>query len=282
MQLSFNTYKDSWDYSGEVWSVVGAITVPLVIPFLGTIIPVGNAPIEIKVMMGKDNNHQPHWYSTQAKTNSDGTFSGSFWLCDDPRYSNHDAYFTAYLVLISDHTVPGTRQGPFAEPVDSSPAWEFMLNACPEKSQPHFTDMHVASNPNYNITYSGKLIDEHSLPIKGANIYFTANYRDNKPGHGHGFNCLPDKNPRCIQQGVTSTEPAGSGYLTKRSTTKADGTFSGSFAACDLSIYVKPGSGYSSEAQLTAKFNGGTTDGPQDYYPATGVSDTFTTTQCSK
>jgi hypothetical protein len=48
----------------------------------------------------------------------------------------------------------------------------------------------AASNPsqNYNITFSGKLIDERSLAIKGATIYFLADYLDNKPGHAYAFN----------------------------------------------------------------------------------------------
>jgi hypothetical protein len=123
--------------------------------------------------------------------------------------------------------------------------------------------MHVASNPSqkYNITFSGKLIDEWKRPIKGARIFLQANYMDNKPGHTHGFNCAlarTDKTPECIQQGYTTTGWApGSAVLASRPTTKTDGTFSGSFAACDVSIYSKPGSGYQSNAGLIANYDPG-------------------------
>jgi hypothetical protein len=49
-------------------------------------------------------------------------------------------------------------------------------------------------------------------------------------------------------------------------------------------MFVRPGGGYRSDAQLTAQFNGGTIPGPPkiQYLPATGEWDTFTTMPCGK
>jgi hypothetical protein len=273
---STDGYK--FDVGGKLYSCRGNVdNAPTMCTAGGqsmSLYPLANAPIELKVQQGDDKHA---WYTPGiVHSSADATFNYGFSLCDDPKYSNHNAYPLWYFHAGS---VSGDS---YYEKQEYGPV--FTLKSCPS---PHFTDMHIKSNPNYNITFSGKLIDQYSLPVEGANVYFTANYLDNKPGHGHGFNCYTisrgePKNPTCMQQGVTSKQP-GSGYLTVRSTTKADGTFSNSFAACDVSIYVRPGGGYTSYAQLTAEFNGGTLPGPLQihYLPATGMWDTFTTEPCS-
>jgi hypothetical protein len=218
-----------------------------------------NAPIEIKVFVGKDK-HLVYQPGVVATTGLDGTFNGTFALCDDPKYSDHSAILTAYVHAASDGTIPGSKYpGPYVLPVEYS--LSFGLGVCP--SMVHFTDMHITSNPNNDFMFSGKLIREGG-PIVGTPINLLANYLDNKPGHVHYFHCLPDKNPTCttVQEGQLSLYPPGTGIL-KYETTKADGTFSGSFAACDLST------GYKSDAQLTAQG------------PTTGVW-AFTTMPCSE
>jgi hypothetical protein len=86
---------------------------------------IDNAPIEIKVMMGKDKHA---WYTPGVVTKTryeDATYSGSFSLYDDPKYSDHNAYLTAYLTIpgqrrplyvsgtsgTRDHTITRNRQG---------------------------------------------------------------------------------------------------------------------------------------------------------------------------
>ncbi len=121
---------------------------------------VDNAHIEIKVVVGKDKHLVCCQPSVLATTGLDGTFSGTFTLCDDPKYSDHGAILTAYLVgpSGSDTVTIDSKQypGPYLLPVESS--LPFGVNVCP--SMIHFTDMHITSNPNYDFTFSGKLMRE--------------------------------------------------------------------------------------------------------------------------
>jgi hypothetical protein len=147
------------------------------------------------------------------------------------------------------------------------------LNIC-HQDETHFTDMHITSNPHDNFTYSGKLVDERNRPVEGAHVFLTVKYLDSKvPGHPHDLPCLPKNNPSCF--------PNNQGFsILPRKTTNGDGTFSGSFAACDS--FVRPGAGYRSDAQLAAEFQGGTVPSGYYYYlPATSVWGTFTTMPCS-
>jgi hypothetical protein len=229
------------------------------------------------------------FYNGHPGEPGDGKFSGFFAACDDPKANDHTAYVTAYfeggraMNIDTYFPHPGPGHGDTAYDYDSTDSLKDLgsnsrLLSIERCGQAYITDMHVASNPsqNYNITFSGKLIDEWKHPINGARIVLQANYMDNKPGHTHAFNCYlarTDKTADCIQQGVTSKDP-GSGMLVSRPTTKTDGTFSGSFAACDLSIYSKPGSGYQSNAGLIANYDPG--------YAFSGLPpQLFTTKPCS-
>jgi hypothetical protein len=134
----------------------------------------------------------------------------------------------------------------------------FPAAVCPS-SRPHVT-IHVTSNPHDNFTYSGKLVDEKQLPVTGAHVVLTVKY-DQIPGYPHEFLCLK---ATCV--------PGSQGQdfsLLPPATTKADGTFSGSFLACDN--LVRPGGRLSSNAHVTAQYNN----------ENVGVSDEFTTMPCS-
>jgi len=210
----------------------------------------------------------------------DGTFSGTFWACDDQPSKDHTAYFTAYFdggrAVNIDTLFTDKPTNDYAYDYEGTTSLKDLggnsrllsIDMCPS-AQPHFTDMHITSNPNYDFTFSGKLISAGGSPVGGTPINLLASYLDNKPGHVHEFHCLPDKNPTCttVHEGEKSTVPPGTGILTYE-TTKADGTFSGSFAACDFST----GGGHTSDAQLTAEVNGGL---------PTGVW-AFTTMPCSE
>jgi hypothetical protein len=229
----------NFDYGGKLLGWVGQEAVDF-LPYGGWY-GIDNAPIEIKVQ-DKDKHD---WYTpgVVAKTGADATFSGRFALCHLNSDQKTSAYFTAY-----GHTVPYTHTyfnqgpgfpeskypGPYYDPVQSDGVG-FMVDPCPHG----FTDMRTTSNPHDNFTYSGKEVgfDPHQPSLLP---YVTVRYLDNLAGHTHAFLCLkntcsPDSNP----SGIMTLPPPK--Y-------KADGTFSGSFLACDTQLI-----GYSSDAQLTVQ-----------------------------
>ncbi len=214
------------------------------------------APIEIKVMMGKDVSHAHGWYTpgVVTKTAADGTFAGTFPLCDDPKYTDHSAYLTAYF---SGGEVSGSKYpGPDVQGTSSTGRGDmwFTLHVCGKSA--HFTDMHITSNPHDNFMYSGKLVGEGNLSLDKAWVFLTARYLDDTPTHPHVFDWDGAK-PLVI--------------------TNADGTFTGSFVSCDRIA----GSGYRSDAQFNAQFNGMTVSGKIPYMPATSEKVAFTTMPCA-
>jgi hypothetical protein len=94
---------------------------------------VDNAPIEIKVMMGKDKHG---WYTPAVvtKTGADATFRYTFSLCDNPKYSDHSAYLTAYF---PGGKVSGQHPGPYAEGTSSAGRGDmwFTLKTCQTPNQ---------------------------------------------------------------------------------------------------------------------------------------------------
>jgi hypothetical protein len=204
--------------------------------------PIDNAAIEIKGYVGKDK-HYSFSPGLVAKTKADGTFDGSFRLCDQPQYSDHSAYLTYYLNIppkdggrVKESTIPG----PYDEPV-SSVAPTFTVPPCGPAPGAHFTDMLVTkTEPEGNFTFSGKLVDNDGQPMGNVELNgFSARYLDDSPKTGtfHPFD-------------YKQVPPFGENPL---KWTKADGTFRGSFMSCRA--YLHPPPSWKYDAEFTAHFD---------------------------
>ena len=153
-----STTADKFDYGGKLLGYVG----PVELAQAGGWYGIDNAPIEIKVKIGKDGHS---WYTpgVVAKTSlEDATFSGTFTLCDDPKYSDHSALFIAYLVGPPGQyqvTIPSTHNPPYPGPYNLpvSSGVPFTLNIC------HATQTKTNQHP---VTGTGSL----STAVQGINV----------------------------------------------------------------------------------------------------------------
>ena len=130
---------------------------------------IDNAPIEIKAKIGKDGHS---WYTpgVVVKTSiEDATFSGTFTLCDDPKYSDHSALYSAYMPVPSGQyvvKVSGSRYpGPYDLPADMT-AVPFTLNVCHTMPAQTKTNQHpVTSTGSLSTAVQGINVQKHHRPV---------------------------------------------------------------------------------------------------------------------
>jgi hypothetical protein len=126
--------KVGWDpshpytftYQGKLLGAKGDISIPSWTGWYG----IDKVPVTFKVQEGKDKHA---WYEPAATTtenqegNNGGSFSGSFNLCDDPKYSDHIGYFTAYYAGSAQYA-PSKYHGPYMN--SQSNPWQLTLKVC--------------------------------------------------------------------------------------------------------------------------------------------------------
>jgi hypothetical protein len=210
---------------------------------------IDNARITFKVQEGKDKHafYEPAATTTENQEgNNGGSFSGSFNLCDDPKYSDHIGYFTAYYAG-SEQYAPSKYHGPY-NPSQSNP-WQLTLKVCngplppPGSTTPtDFTGMHVQYYPSkgYEFPFSGKLeasVGGKKYGLNLAPLKYSFRYLDDTASHPRPFTPKKEK----------------VSYIDYN--TMADGTFSGSIHVCDDPKYNT--TKYNQDAEFNVHLPGG-------------------------
>ena len=241
-------YSSKFDYGGNLLGWSGQLpTENFGKPStLGKWNQLDNAPIEIKVMMGKDKHA---WYTPGVVTHTANGFhyniDGTFSLCDDPKYSknDHNAYLTAYLAVpagLESIKLSPPYPGPY-QPAQSTGVgnmW-FTLPICGQTHHADFTDMHVQQYPSngYQFPFSGRLVTSLGVGVDHAPIHFSFRYLDDTATGGKG----PGPHPFQFK----------SSKLPENSLT--DGTFAGYIGACDNAQYHD----YNHDAEFKVKSDAG-------------------------
>jgi hypothetical protein len=207
----------------------------------GVMYGIDNAPIQIKVFMGQKPVHEVWDHGDITQTPRDeSTFSGSIQLCDDPKYSDHNAVLTAYF---HGGKVPSVHDPPYPGPYmpAQSTGVGLTLKVCngplpptptpePQPAEAHFTNMHVQQYPSngYQFPFSGNLEAPGGAGINNAPIHFSFRYLDDTATGGKG----PGPHPFQLKYTPHQIPPP-----IPTSTGSSVGKILGEIAACDNAQY---------------------------------------------